>query len=132
MNLKRFGFNPTELGIIYKGYVRPLLEYGDVVWGSSLTCDHGTTLEKVQKRACKIILGKNTPMQWKHVNWILFLTVEKSIAGNLRNLCQIVNAQGPSFHLQGDLCMAIQTPFPFCLAGLNGSERVQFPILLTC
>ena len=61
-NLKRFGFNPTELGIIYKGYVRPLLEYGDVVWGSSLTCDQGTTqstLEKVQKRACKIILGKN-------------------------------------------------------------------------
>ena len=38
-NLKRFGFNPTEPGIIYKGYVRPLLEYGDVVWGSSLTCD---------------------------------------------------------------------------------------------
>ena len=35
-NLKRFGFNPTELSIIYKGYVRPLLEYGDVVWGSSL------------------------------------------------------------------------------------------------
>ena len=49
-NLKRFGFNPTELSIIYKGYVRPLLEYGDVVWGSSLTCDQGTTLEKVQKK----------------------------------------------------------------------------------
>ena len=58
-NLKRFGFNPTELGIIYKGYVRPLIEYSDVVWGSSLTCDQGTTLEKVQKRACKIIFGKN-------------------------------------------------------------------------
>ena len=58
-NLKRFGFNPTELGIIYKGYVRPLLEYGDVVWGSSVTCDQGTTLEKVQTRAFKIILGKN-------------------------------------------------------------------------
>ena len=58
-NLKRFGFNPTELGTIYKGYVRLLLKYGDVVWGSSLTCDQGTTLEKVQKRACKIILGRN-------------------------------------------------------------------------
>ena len=58
-NLERFGFNPLELGIIYKGYFRPLLEYGDVVWGSSLTCDQGTTLEKVQKRASKIILGKN-------------------------------------------------------------------------
>ena len=75
-------------------------------------------------------------MQWKHINWILFLTVGKSIAGNLRNLCQIVNAQAPSFHLQGDLCMAeicaIPTPFSFCPARLNGSERVWFPILLTC
>ena len=49
--LERFGFNPTKLGIIYKGYVTPLLEYGDVVWGSSLTCDQGTTLEKVQETA---------------------------------------------------------------------------------
>ena len=57
-NLKRFGFDPSELSIVYKGYVRPLLEYGDVVWGSSLTCDQSSTLEKVQKRACKIILGK--------------------------------------------------------------------------
>ena len=48
---KRFGFNSTELGIIYKGYiVRPLLawhiNWGDVVWGSSLTCDQGLSLEK--------------------------------------------------------------------------------------
>ena len=50
-NLKRFGFNPTELGIIYKGYVRPLLVYGDVVSGSSLICDQGTTLEKVKKKS---------------------------------------------------------------------------------
>ena len=57
-NLKRFGFTSDELAVIYKGYVRPLLEYGDVVWGSSLTCDQGTTLEKVQRRACKIMLGK--------------------------------------------------------------------------
>ena len=72
-NLKRFGFNPTELGIIYKAYVRPLLEYGDVVWAPSLTCDQCTTLEKVQQRACKIILGKittPTPMQWNHVKWL--------------------------------------------------------------
>ena len=50
---KRFGFNFTELGIIYKSYVRSLLEYGDIVWGSLLTCDQGTTLEKVQKELIK-------------------------------------------------------------------------------
>ena len=56
--LKRFGFNSEELNVIYKGYVRPLLDYGDVAWGASLTCDQSTTLEKVQKRACRIMLGK--------------------------------------------------------------------------
>ena len=55
---KRFGFNSEELNVIDKGYVRPLLEYGDVVWGASLTCDQSTTLDKVQKRACRIMLGK--------------------------------------------------------------------------
>ena len=56
--LKRFGFNPKELNVIYKGYVIPLSEYGDVAWGALLTCDQSTTLEKVQKRACRIMLGK--------------------------------------------------------------------------
>ena len=136
---KRFGFNPSELGIIYKGYVRPLLEYGDVVWGSSLTCDRGTTLEKVQKRACKIILGKNFNSYTDAMETCDLDTLSdcrKIHSRNLRNLCQIVNAQAPSFHLQGDLCMAeicaIPTPFPFCPVGLSGSERVRFPILLTC
>ena len=32
-NLKRFGFTSDELAVIYKGYVRPLL---DRVWGCSL------------------------------------------------------------------------------------------------
>ena len=59
-----------------------------------------------------------------------------TLSDRTKNPYQIVNAQAPSFHLQGDLCMAeicaIQTPFPFCLAGPNGSERARFPILLTC
>jgi DNA-binding transcriptional regulator of glucitol operon len=57
--LKRFGFNSNELSVVYKGYVRPLLEYGDVVWNSTLTCNQTQQIEKVQKRACKIIQGKN-------------------------------------------------------------------------
>ena len=35
------------------GYIGPLLEYGDVVWGPSLTCDQDKPLEKVQIRAGK-------------------------------------------------------------------------------
>ena len=36
-SLKRFGFNKSELVTVYKGYIRPLLEYSDVIWHSSLT-----------------------------------------------------------------------------------------------
>ena len=71
-NLKRFSFNSSELGIIYNGYFRLLLEHGDVVCRSLLTYDQSTILEKVLKKACKIILGKITaltPMQLKHANW---------------------------------------------------------------
>ena len=31
-NLKKFGFNKSELLPVYTGYVRPLLEYSDVIW----------------------------------------------------------------------------------------------------
>ena len=55
----KIGFNKDELSVVYKGYVRPLLEYGDVVWNSMLTNVQVHTLEKMQKRACKIMLGKN-------------------------------------------------------------------------
>ena len=57
--LKKFGFTTDELIAVYKGYVRPMMEYADVVWNSSITKDQMHTLEKLQKRACKIILGSN-------------------------------------------------------------------------
>ncbi len=58
--VKRFGFSPEELIVTYndKGYVRPLTEYCDAVWDSSLTTGQIACIERVQKRACKIILGK--------------------------------------------------------------------------
>ena len=57
-SLKHFGFNCDELCVVYKGHVRPLLEYADVVWNSALT-DQTNTLEKVKKRPCGIILGQS-------------------------------------------------------------------------
>ena len=56
-SLKRFGFNKSELVTVYKGYIRPLLEYSDVIWHSSLTSNQTHQLERVQKRALRIILG---------------------------------------------------------------------------
>ena len=64
--LKRFGFNTTELITIYSCYVRPLLEYADVIWHSSLTVKQSLRIERIQKRACKIILGYNKFISYKH------------------------------------------------------------------
>ena len=54
---KRFGFKKDELITVYEGYIRPLLEYADVVWNSSLTLKQTKTIEQVQRRACRIVLG---------------------------------------------------------------------------
>ena len=43
---------------MYKGYVRPILEYADVTWHSSLTTNQTKSLEQLQRRACRIILGQ--------------------------------------------------------------------------
>ena len=55
--LKRFSFNPSELITVYRGYIRPIIEYADVIWHSSLTLKQSQTLESIQRRACKMILG---------------------------------------------------------------------------
>ena len=57
--LKKFGFNHQELITVYKGYVRPLLEYCDSTWHSSLTAGQSKSLEQLQRRACRIVQGRN-------------------------------------------------------------------------
>ncbi|XP_072014957.1 uncharacterized protein [Amphiura filiformis] len=55
--LKRFDLPIEDLVTIYVGYVRPLTEYVAPVWHSSITAKQQSAIERVQKRACKIILG---------------------------------------------------------------------------
>ena len=57
--LKRFGFSTQELGVVYSGYVRPILEYADVVWHSGISAKQSKELEAIQKRACRTILGRH-------------------------------------------------------------------------
>ena len=35
-SVKKFGFDHDELLTVYKSFVRPIIEYGDVVWHSAL------------------------------------------------------------------------------------------------
>ena len=53
--LKKNGVKADDLVLIYKMYIRPLLEFGTPVWSSSLTNNQSNDLERVQKRALRMI-----------------------------------------------------------------------------
>ena len=55
--LKRFGVPAEDVVSVYTGYVRPVSEYGVPVWHGSITDCQSDQLERIQKRACRIILG---------------------------------------------------------------------------
>ena len=57
--LKAAGLNSQELLIVYKGYIRPLLEYGAPLWHPGLTKQQVGQVENIQKRVCKYSLGRN-------------------------------------------------------------------------
>ena len=57
--LKTFGANKSELTDIYCQHVRSILEYASVVWHSGLTQENKANIERVQKSALAIILGKD-------------------------------------------------------------------------
>ena len=57
--LKRAGLCAAELVAVYKCYIRPLLEYAAPVWHPGLTQEQSSRIEKIQRRVCRCILGKN-------------------------------------------------------------------------
>ena len=56
--LKRLGFSTKELMMAYISFVRPVLEYGSVVWGPGITVDQARAIEAIQCRALQILCGK--------------------------------------------------------------------------
>ncbi|KAI8508752.1 hypothetical protein Bbelb_138510 [Branchiostoma belcheri] len=56
--LRRAGLPTVDLTTVYCGYVRPLLEYAAPVWNAALTNRQTVRLERDQKRACRIVLGR--------------------------------------------------------------------------
>ncbi|KAI8490542.1 hypothetical protein Bbelb_318100 [Branchiostoma belcheri] len=48
----------TEYDRSFCGYIRPTLEYASPCWSTALTQKQSDALERVQKRACRIILGQ--------------------------------------------------------------------------
>ena len=57
-NLKRLGASKNELVDVYTKQCRSILELAVPVWSAGLTSDDVIALERVQKTACAIILGR--------------------------------------------------------------------------
>jgi hypothetical protein len=55
--LRKFGLSLANLITVYVGYIRPLAEYAAPVWHPGLTEKQSVSLERIQKRACTIMLG---------------------------------------------------------------------------
>ena len=56
--LKHFKMPLYDLNTIFKGYVRPITEYAAPAWHPGLTTRESVMLEKIQRRACKIMMGR--------------------------------------------------------------------------
>ena len=55
----KFTNSKEDLKAIYLTYIRSIIEQSSVVWHSSLTKRNINDLERVQKAAAKVIMGKN-------------------------------------------------------------------------
>ena len=71
-----FGAQKNDLVLIYILFIRSLLEYCSEVWHSSITIEEKDDLERVQKCAMRIILGKNYV---SHENSLKELKLEKLV-----------------------------------------------------
>ena len=56
-NLKRSGFTSEELVKVYKSMLRPVAEYGSVVYHSTLTDEQDERIDRLQNQALRCIYG---------------------------------------------------------------------------
>ena len=56
-SLKRAGASVKDLVYYYQPVIRPVLEYACPAWHSGLTKEQTKTIEDVQRRVCRVILG---------------------------------------------------------------------------
>ena len=75
--LSNFNVSIEDLKNIYVLFVRSQLEQSAVVWHSALTEENKSDLERVQRSALKIILGKKYMSYEKSLNYLGLETLEE-------------------------------------------------------
>ncbi|CAH1239145.1 Hypp5726 [Branchiostoma lanceolatum] len=57
--VKHFRTPKDDLVIVYTSYIRPVTEYAAPVWHPGLTAELNNKIERIQRRAVRIILGRD-------------------------------------------------------------------------
>ena len=73
----KFTSNISDLKVIYKQYIRSVLEYGANVWHSGLTNQNKNDIERLQKSSLKIILRNNYESYQKALKFLNMDSLEK-------------------------------------------------------
>ena len=89
---KSFHFTDNHMFVnLYKSLVRPIIEYGNIIWGPYFTVDQ-QNIEKVQRRATRILtnLHDNSYSERLHILGLLTLKYRR-LRGDMILLYQLVN-----------------------------------------
>ncbi len=84
--LKFHYLSTTDLVTIYTSFVRPILEYAAPAWSGAISSKQCDDLERVQKRACRIILGDDC--MYVHYSDALQLCNNETLQCHRNLLCQ--------------------------------------------
>ncbi|KAI8518836.1 hypothetical protein Bbelb_020930 [Branchiostoma belcheri] len=99
--LRRAGLPANDLTTIYFGYIRPLLEYAAPAWNAALNNKQITKLERVQTRACRIILGRRYTSYrdaLQHLNLQSLATRRRDLCYNFAIKADIRRGSAPGYH----------------------------------
>lgn len=64
--------------IFYKSYIQPHLDYANIVWGNT-TKNNLMQIEKLQKRACRVILDFNVSDVYQSLNDLKIMTISERV-----------------------------------------------------
>ena len=130
MSHLKYKLDRATLETIYKCYIRPLLEYGDVVWDN---CNEtqSDSLELIQKRAGRIICGAilrtSTEILYSELGWTSLVTRRK--ANRLSLMHKTVNSDVPSY-LRNILPGTVGDRCPYPLRNRDNIDNINFRLSL--
>ena len=114
--LKYHYLNISDLVSIYTSFVRPILEYAAPAWSGAMSIKQCNDLERVQKRACRIILADD----YKRYSDALQICNIETLQCRRNQLCQSFAKTLPSSVLQRILPKKSDSGYQLRKSGLLG------------